>query len=198
MIVGIEEAVGCLVDGGVVAYPTETVYGLGVDATSPSALEALAALTGREPERALSILVADRVQLEARVPKLPDAARQLAQRFWPGPLTLVVPVGATELVGVASALGVGFRCSPQLSAAALARRCPRPIVSTSANRSGERPCHSAEEVAACFGAELPIVGGERAGGFPPSTVVGVDEDGKLVLLRAGAIPYVEVVRELGA
>jgi L-threonylcarbamoyladenylate synthase len=198
LIVDVEGAAGRLAEGQVVAYPTETVYGLGVDAGSAAALARLFELKGREPGRALSVLVPDLETLTTLAPDLPEAARRLGQRFWPGPLTLVVPTSASELSLVSSAHGVGFRCSPHPTARALARASRRPVVSTSCNRSGEAPCHSEEEVRRVFGAELPVVAGEPAGGLPPSTVVAVDVDGRTELLREGALPYARVLEELAA
>ena len=187
MIVSVERASRLLDAAQVVAYPTETVYGLGVDAASPAALDRLLALKGRPRERGLSVLISDAAALDARVPDLPEAARTLARSFWPGPLTLVVPVRDGALAGVATELGVGFRCSPHATAGALARHAGRPLVATSCNRSGGRPCVSADEVEAAFGPDLPIAGGEPAGGLQPSTVVAVDRDGTLSILRQGSL-----------
>ena len=180
-----------------VAYPTETVYGLGADATRAEALDRLVELKGRASTSALSVLVADLRALETWVPEIPEAAQKVARRFWPGPLTLVLPSDDVRLAGVASERGVGFRCSSWPTAAALACAAG-PIVSTSANRSGEPPCATAERVQQVFGPELPVAGGEPAGGQEPSTVVAVGSDGQLALLRAGPVPYLEVLKEIAA
>ena len=121
MIVALADAVARLARGELVAYPTETVYALGADAFSPAALERLLESKGRAAERGLSVGIRDAAALAQLVPDLPAAARRLAARFWPGPLTLVVRVADPAFVAVATPLGVGFRCSPQPSAAALAR-----------------------------------------------------------------------------
>ncbi len=198
MIVDVQAAVRRLAEGEVVAYPTETVYGLGADAGSESALARLYALKGRAPERALSVLVPDLEGLERLAPQLPDAARKLGRRFWPGPLTLVVPVPGHELSMVSSSHGVGFRCSAHPTAQALARASQRPVVSTSCNRGGALPCRDPEQIKQVFGAELPIVSGEPPGGLEPSTVVAVEPSGRTQLLREGAIPYARVLEELAA
>jgi L-threonylcarbamoyladenylate synthase len=106
-------------------------------------------------------------------------------------------VGPPEpsLAGVATPLGVGFRCSPQPTAAALARAAGRPLVSTSCNKSGAQPCRTAAEVERAFGPELAIAGGEAAGGLPPSTVVAVRADGALERVREGAIPFERIEEE---
>jgi L-threonylcarbamoyladenylate synthase len=196
VIVAVAEAARRLERGDVVAYPTETVYGLGADARSAAALERLCALKGRDPTRGMSVLVADAAALERCVPALPARARELARRFWPGPLTLVVPFADPAFAPVATERGVGFRCSPQPTAQALARAARCPVVSTSANRSGEPPARDAVGVVACFGDDLPIAGGEPAGGLSPSTVVAVTADGKLDLLREGALPWSALASEV--
>jgi L-threonylcarbamoyladenylate synthase len=185
MIVSLSEAVARLARGELVAYPTETVYALGADALQANALARLLATKGRSAERGLSVLIRDAAELARISPGLPAAASRLAARFWPGPLTLVIPVADPAFAPVATPLGVGFRCSPQPSAAALARAAARPVVSTSCNRSGEPPCATAAEVEAHFGRALAILGGEPASGLAPSTVVAVGADGALRLLRAG-------------
>jgi L-threonylcarbamoyladenylate synthase len=192
VIVGLDEAIARLARGELVAYPTETVYGLGADAFSAEALAALVALKGRNAERGLSVLVPDAAAFERIAAPLPQVAARLAARFWPGPLTLVVPVADPRFAGVRTPLGVGFRCSPQPTAFALARASERPIVSTSCNRSGANPCGNAAEVEREFGRELGILGGESASGLAPSTVVAVSADGAASLLRDGAIAWEEV------
>ena len=189
MIVALDDALARLARGELVAYPTETVYGLGADAFSEPALERLLALKGRDAERGLSVLVPDLAALARFAAPLPDAAARLAARFWPGPLTLVVPVADARFARVATPLGVGFRCSPQPTAAALANAARHPVVSTSCNRAGEPPATTAGEVEAAFGPELAVLGGEPASGLAPSTVVAVSAAGDPQLLRSGAIDF---------
>ena len=198
MIVSLEEAVLRLARGELVAYPTETVYGLGADAFSPAALERLLALKGRDAERGLSVLVPDASALTRYAAPLPRAAAKLAARFWPGPLTLVVPVSDPRFAGVRTPLGVGFRCSSQPTAAAFARATGRPIVSTSCNRSGLTPCTIAADVEGQLGPELAILGGEPASGLAPSTVVAIEGGGALTLLREGSISFAELERLLAS
>jgi L-threonylcarbamoyladenylate synthase len=198
VIVGIAAAAERLRAGEVVAYPTETVYGLGADATSEAALARLRRLKGRAPTSGLSVLVEDLARLEKAAPELPAAARRLAERFWPGPLTLVVSASEPALARIATPDGVGFRCSSHPTARALVRAAGLPIVSTSCNRSGEPPCMTAQEAEAVFGAGLPVAGGEAAGGAPPSTVVAVGADGELRVLREGAIAPAHLREEVSA
>ncbi len=192
MVVDVESAARLVLEGQVVAYPTETVYGLGADAGSAAALRRLYALKGRDAARRASVLVSGIEELARRVPELPPAARRLAEQHWPGPLTLVVGVPVGVLDPVRGERGVGFRCSPHPTAVALLRAAGRPLLSTSCNRSGGEPCRTCDEVERAFGAELCVVGGEPAGGARPSTVVAVDADGALELLREGAIPFAEL------
>jgi L-threonylcarbamoyladenylate synthase len=192
VIVSVERAAELLEGGAVVAYPTETVYGLGADPCQPEALDELRALKGRSAERGLSLLVRDVNALALLVPALPARARALAEAFWPGPLTLVVGAVRTELAPVATDRGVGFRCSSHPTAAALAGRLPGGVVATSCNKTGEPPCCTAAEVESVFGSTLPIAGGEPAGELSPSTVVAVDAAGELSLLRAGALDFAAV------
>ena len=194
----IKEAAGLIRKGRLVAFPTETVYGLGADATSGAALERLRAVKGREADRGLSVLVAEVADLERFAPGLPARARRLAERFWPGPLTLVVRAFDARLGAVATRRGVGFRCSSHATAAALARACGRPIVSTSCNRSGAEPCRTAAEVETVFGAELAVAVGDDSGGALPSTVVAIAADAGLELLREGAVPFDRIDEEYEA
>jgi L-threonylcarbamoyladenylate synthase len=195
LIVGVRRAAELLRRGDLVAYPTETVYGLGVDATSRAALSSLRAAKGREADRGLSVLVAGIADLERYAPEIPERARRLAERLWPAPVTLVVPGCDARLRAVATEWGVGFRCSSHATAAALARAFGGPIVSTSCNRSGAEPCRTAAEVETVFGADLAVAIGDDAGGAAPSTVVAVRADGGLELLREGAIPFDRIEKE---
>jgi L-threonylcarbamoyladenylate synthase len=188
VIVSIEVAARRLRDGGVVAYPTETVYGLGADARRADAVAHVRELKGRGAQLGISVLVSDLAAAEGLVGALPKAARCLAARFWPGPLTLVVPASDPALDSVRSERGVGLRCSSHPTAAALVRAARCPILSTSCNRSGEAPCRSVEEVQRTFGPALWVAGGDPAGGAAPSTVVALDRAGALEVLREGALP----------
>jgi len=189
VIVSLAQAVTLLARGELVAYPTETVYALGADALQASAVERLLGAKRRSAERGLSLLIRDPAELSRIARGLPAAATRLAARFWPGPLTLIVPVPDPAFAAVATPLGVGFRCSPQPSAAAFARAAAGPIVSTSCNKSGEPPCANAAEVEARFGSSLAILGGEPASGLAPSTVVAVAADGALRLVRGGDLDF---------
>lgn len=197
-------------DGELVAYPTETVWGLGADATSAPALEALRRWKGRETAEPVSILVEHPNQLAELGLALPPAARRLVDRFWPGPLTLVLHSERAFAPGVAREDGaVGVRCSSHPLAIALARRCRGagvgPLTATSLNRSGDDPARTADEASALCGDEAGVphllaVEGAEAGGDRESTVLDLAGDVPRVL-RWGAIgddALGPALRELGA
>jgi len=176
-----------LANGGAVAFPTESTYGIGVDALCLPALERLFALKGREPGKPPPILISDPAMLELLVARVPERARRLMARFWPGPLTLVLPARAGLPEPLVSDGGVGVRRSPHALATQLVAAFGRPVTATSANLSGQPAAVEAAEVRAVFGAELHILDGGRAPGAPPSTVARVADDGTLTILRAGAL-----------
>lgn len=168
-------------DGGLLAYPTETVWGLGVDARSDAALERLRAWKGRDDDAPVSILLGAASDLVALAVEPLRGAQVLASEFWPGPLTLVVQCAERFARGIARSDGaVGLRCSSHPLAAALARRLARdgvgPLTATSLNRSGDPSARRRDEARALCGAAPGIphlldVEGAEAGGDRESTVV---------------------------
>jgi L-threonylcarbamoyladenylate synthase len=177
----IGDAVTWLRGGGLLAYPTETVWGLGADARREDALERLSRWKGRAEGEPVSILVAAAAALEDLEIELGPAARVLTAKFWPGPLTLVLPGRGGFARGVARADGaIGVRCSSHPLASALARRLRAegagPITATSLNESGAEPARSREEAESLCGAgeDAPrLIRVERAdaGGVGVSTVL---------------------------
>src|SRR5262245_48027267 len=124
MDVSIADAVAWIAEGGVLAYPTETVWGLGADARNDAALGRLRAFKGRSGGAPISILVTGVGALAALGFRVGAAAHRLAREFWPGPLTLVLPCDAAFASGLAREDGaVGVRCSPHAVASELAARC---------------------------------------------------------------------------
>lgn len=170
--------------GGLVAFPTETVYGIGVSAHVPGALDKLFALKGRDPSKPVALLLSRFDEAERFVPGVPALARRLAAAYCPGPITLVLPGrdGST----------VGLRVPDHPIALALVRACGGALYATSANVSGHRPARSAAEVAAAFpeGLDLVLDGGAAQIG-EPSTVVKVTDD-RYEILRVGAIPAEQI------
>jgi L-threonylcarbamoyladenylate synthase len=180
----IAAAASAIARGEVVAFPTESSYGLAV-LLEPTALARLFSLKQREPGKPPPILIAPDM-LERLVTRVPERARTLMARFWPGPLTLVLPA-RTELPELVVADGyVGVRQSPHPIAAALVRAVGAPITATSANRSGEPPAMTADEARRAF-PTVHVLDAGTAGAGLPSTVVRVDDDGVMTMLREGAI-----------
>jgi tRNA threonylcarbamoyl adenosine modification protein (Sua5/YciO/YrdC/YwlC family) len=193
-------AVRWLGAGGLVAYPTETVWGLAAASGSAAGMERLLAWKRRGPESPVAILVDGAAGAEALGCELGPTGRRLALAHWPGPLTLVVPCRRAFAAGIARADGaVGLRSSSHPLAAALARRAIRegvgPITATSLNRHGEPPARTrAEAERLCAGEEDPRllqVDGAEAGGDATSTVVDLC-GAQPEVLRWGAIPRDEV------
>lgn len=177
----LESALARVKAGGLVAYPTETLWGLGADARDEAALARLRAWKGRESAQPISILVAEPDALEGLGFVLGPSARELVRRHWPGPLTLVLRCRGRFAAGVARDAdgAVGVRCSPHPVARALARRVAAaglgPLTATSLNRSGAPPAATrAEARALCRGADDPLLLDAEDAPEPtglPSTVV---------------------------
>jgi L-threonylcarbamoyladenylate synthase len=198
---GIARAAAHLREGGLVVFPTETFYGLAADPWQPAAVARLVALKGRAGGHALPLLAGEREQVARAAPGWEAAPRLAcaAERFWPGPLAIVSPGAADLAPGVRAADGtVAIRWTSHAVAAALARAVDRPLVATSANRSGEPPQTDPLAAAAALGDGddlLLLDGGPTAGGRPSTLVA--ERDGRLAVLRDGAVPAGEVVQAAG-
>jgi len=193
----VEAAAAIVRGGGVVAFPTETLYGLAADATRETAVARVFEIKGRAPDVAIPVIAADRAQVEQWVGTLTPAGRVLADAFWPGPLALVIaasPGLPRALLGGGDTVAV--RVSSHPVARALARAVGRPITATSANRSGHEPTPLPSVVLQEMGPDVDAVldGGVCAGGAP-STIV--DVTGRAPrLVRAGAVPWDRVLHSL--
>jgi L-threonylcarbamoyladenylate synthase len=192
----VERAVGLLRAGSLLVYPTDTLYALGGCALEAGVAEAVRAAKGRDEGVPLPLIAADAVQARGLAAEWPLAAQEAAERFWPGPLTLVVPAAAAVPLAVTSGRGT---VAVRVPAAALARRLAEgagPLISTSANRSGQpAPTTCAEAVAAVgSAAALALDGGP--GTDRPSTIVDVTGP-QPRLLREGLLPWEQVRQVLG-
>ena len=181
--------------GGLVAFPTETVYGLGADATNPQAVARVFAAKGRPSFNPLIAHVPD-LEAASRHGALHARARALAEAFWPGPLTLVVPRAAESSVCELACAGlstIALRAPAHPVAQALLAAFGGPIVAPSANRSGHVSATSAAHVREDLGEAVALVleGGKSEIGLE-STIVAVDTDGRATLLRPGAIERTEI------
>jgi L-threonylcarbamoyladenylate synthase len=173
------QAAAVLRSGGLVAFPTETVYGLGADATNPKAIERLNQLKGRPPEKPYSLHIYSTSQLREFVTSVPPLAAKLMERFWPGPLTIVIPG--------ADGKSVGFRLPDHPIAHAFLKACDVPVVAPSANRSGSPPPTDAREVLTALDGAIDCLidaGPTRLG--RESTVVEI-VSGRIEIRREGAI-----------
>lgn len=191
----LDHAASLLRAGGVVAFPTETYYGLAVDPFNPKALARLYAVKRRPRILPILVLVDGIGQLPLLTTSLPEPYRQLIACFWPGPLTLVFPALTTlptQLTGDTETIAI--RQSPHETAQALISAFGRPITATSANMTGFSPAITAEEVARMFDTEIDLVldGGATAGGGA-STLVGLDR-GNLFCIREGIIGFSAVLK----
>jgi len=175
---GTEEALEVLRSGGVIAYPTETVYGLGADPWDPKAVEKIYRIKGRPKEKRFLLVVSDVGMLEELAGEVPKAAGALMRRFWPGPLTLVLRAGpeAPPWCGGTVAVRVpGHRGVRELVA-----RFGRALISTSANRSSEPPARTAGEVAGRLEEVDLILDGGPCTGLP-STILDLSGESPRVL-----------------
>lgn len=183
--------------GGLVAFPTETVYGLGADATSSDAVLAIYETKGRPRFNPLIVHVADLAMAETLVEFSP-LARQLA-RFWPGPLTLVLQsrpgAGLSDLV-TAGLDTVGIRIPDHPLALALIRAAGRPLAAPSANPSGKLSPTTAEQVRRGFAGRVPVLDGGPCQAGVESTILAVTGD-SVVQLRAGALPRETIEAAIG-
>jgi len=193
----IEAAASVLRGGGIVVYPTETLYALGARADRPAALERLALAKLRPEGKPLPLLAADRAQV-LEVARLEGRALRVAERLWPGPLTLVLPALPRVDVAVTAGSGtVGIRIPASPVARALAARAGFALVSTSANPAGGPPPVRVADLDPVLLAAVDHVldGGPTPGGLP-STVVWI-EGVEVRLLREGAVPLSTVLRAAG-
>jgi len=192
------KALAVLRGGGVIAYPTETFYGLGADAGNEEAVEKIYAIKGRTFSKPLPLIIGDRNDLDRYVERIPETARILMADFWPGALTLVFEASRFVLPRLTGGTGkIGIRLSSHPIASRLSGMLSRPVTSTSANLSGEKECSSADDIPEALRDRVDAVidGGRTPGGLG-STIVDVMTDPPS-LLRAGVIPPSLIEDRLG-
>jgi len=188
----IEDGIAALQAGELVVYPTETFYAIGADAFSSIALRRLFRLKRRELGRPVGLIAADAAMAFSVAREIPIEARRLADAFWPGPLTIVLPARdgiADELAGPD---GVGVRVSPNPIAQALSAGIGRPITATSANLSGAAPASTLDQARAGLGDKVKVyLEGGNLMASAPSTVVAVSGSG-WKMVRVGSISQSQI------
>jgi L-threonylcarbamoyladenylate synthase len=194
----ITEAVGMLQQGAVIAYPTETFYGLGVDAYNEEAVKKIFRIKGRNFNQPISVIIGSVDDLRDIIIDPPDISVRLMQEFWPGPLTLVFRASPSLSKLLTADTGkIGSRISSHPIAAAIAKMLRHPITATSANLSGAKECSSASEIIDCIGDKVDLViDGGPTTGFSGSTILDVSASPP-VILREGAIPALQIQSFLG-
>ena len=180
--------------GGVIAFPTDTVYGLGCSLFDVAAVEMVARLKRRDPTLAVISLIPDAGQAYGLATELTPTAERLIAKCWPGPLSLILraaPIVPVRVRGAGST--VALRCPKDTLCQRLLERIGGPVVSSSANLSGQPPAETADDVVRIFGNQLDLVldGGPRRNRLP-STLVDVSED-RPRLLRRGALEVEELL-----
>lgn len=182
-------AVDILKSGGIIAFPTETFYGLGADAGNVEAVEKIYGIKGRNFKNPLSIIIGSSQDLSRLVEDIPETGRRFMERFWPGGLTIVFKASSNVLPRLTGGTEkIGIRLSSNIIASHLAKTLQNPITATSANLSGTKECSSADEVINCLGDKVDAVidGGHTPDGLG-STIVDVTTDPPAIL-REGVIP----------
>src|SRR5262245_273579 len=189
----IDEAAKWIRHGGLVAIPTDTLYGLACDPFRADAVSRLFAVKGRSAERALPLIAADAAQVATYLGALTPLGARLAERFWPGPLTLILAAPRSLARDVTGGTGtVGVRVPADDVARAIAAASARPITATSANISGGPSTADPDEVERTLGDRIDLlIDTGRTRGGPPSTMVDVTAP-EPRLVRAGAIAWDEI------
>ena len=188
-------ALEALQRGEPIVFPTETFYGLGADALNEDAVERVVSLKGRNPDSPIAVIIADREMLSQIVDGVSPVAQKLINRFWPGPLTLVLPAKEGLPAPLLNREGkIGVRVSSHPLATQLTRELGRPLTATSANPSGKEPARTLQEARTYFSGRVEVfLDGGTLAGKAGSTVAEVIES-KLRFIREGEISAEELER----
>lgn len=191
----IDHAIDVLLHGGLVAFPTDTVYGLAAIPFKSEYVEGLFSAKGRNNTRAIAILIGDYPDLKLVVEEFDEKSLRLAHRFWPGPLTLVVPKLTNLPPELSPDRTIGIRMPDHPIALTLLRRIG-PLAVTSANLSGQENTNSAEEVLRQLDGRVHLIldGGRTSGGIPSTVVDCVSSP--LTILRQGPITLEDIQKAL--
>jgi L-threonylcarbamoyladenylate synthase len=195
----VKRSFDALMGGCIIAFPTETFYGLGVKYDHPAALERLSELKKRPRDKAMPLIIGHRRLLPIIAAAVSPAAERLMDLFWPGPLTLILPAKDTLSFHITAGTGaVAVRVPGRSFALSLARTLDFPITATSANVSSQPPANSAEAVSDYFGDSIDIIiDCGKTPGTLPSTIVDATGE-RPVIVRRGMLPEKEIIRALQA
>lgn len=193
------QAVEILTGGGIIAYPTETFYGLGADATNPKAIEKIFAVKGRDFKNPISLIIGKPDDIYALVKDVPESAKKLMAAFWPGALTIVF--AAADIVSPLLTAGtgkIGLRVSSHPLALKIVQKLKKPLTATSANLTGAPECSLASEVAGQIGDKIDaIVDFGQTPGDKASTIIDVTCTPP-VILREGTISRKAIGKNIGS
>ena len=186
-------AVEILSGGGIIAYPTETFYGLGADATNPKAIEKIFTAKGRDFKNPISLIIGNPDETYSLVKNIPERAKRLMKAFWPGALTIVFSASDDISPLLTAGSGkVGLRVSSHPIALKIVQKLKKPLTATSANASGAPECSVASEVDQQIGGKIDaIIDWEQTKGVTASTIIDVTCDPP-VILREGAVSRREI------
>jgi L-threonylcarbamoyladenylate synthase len=188
----VKEAVSILKSGGVVSYPTDTVYGLGALAENEEAVERIFSLKKRPRHMPLPLLVSDMAHLDELAATSGSLAWRLATLFWPGGLTLIVPASKKVPKFIGGGETVALRIPDDAVTLALIKDLGKPIVGTSANYTGRPAAVTADEVKRCFGGKVDLViDAGRTSGGKESTIVDITGD-KAMIVREGIVSRAQI------
>lgn len=187
----LESFVNIIKEGGLVAFPTETVYGLGADAWNPEAIQKIFEAKGRPADNPLIVHVSKQAEVNNFAQKIPEVAKLLIKHFWPGPLTLVLPKKKEVLDSVTAGLPTVAIRTPSHPIALEFISKTGPLVAPSANRSGKPSPTCAKHVKEDFGTDFPVIDGGATDVGLESTVIGFEND-RFIILRPGKIGKQEI------
>ena len=191
----LQHALAILQNGGIVAFPTDTVYGLGALAFDNAAIESIYSAKKRPIEKAIPILIGDMDDIDKVAENIPDMALRFATRFWPGPLTCVLPKKPTLPPAISATPTVAVRIPKHQGAIALFK-IAGPMAVTSANISGQPSPSTAEEVYNQLNGRIPLIldGGKTPGGVPSTLVDCTGNQPKI--LREGPVSLGQLLKSL--
>ncbi len=192
----IRQAVHCVKKGGIISFPTETYYGLGVDPFNEEAIEKLFTIKGRKHDKPISLIVSSVEMLSQLTETIPHQYTSLMSAYWPGPLTLIFQAKRNLSPLLTGGTGtVGVRISSHSTPTLLCKSLRHPLTATSANLSGKPPAKNVHEILRYFGDKISFTcKGHPSTARSCSTIVGISGE-KLQLLRKGEIAFAEILKK---